>query len=302
MAMVSTTAPWHQSALVGATLNRWLEPTLRVDSTEPVAEIIAKLNAYQPRCLIAYANTARLLAQEQLSGSLKISPEAVFSVSEVLTKDSRNLIDKAWYARSFNIYGATETAGIASECSERQKLHIYEDLVIIEVVDENNKPVEPGEYGAKLLVTVLFSRTLPLIRYEISDSVRLSADSCHCRRPFALMTDIQGRAEDVIDLSGESGSIVSVQPNLFHDIMEMFPVGGWQVTQEQSNALKISILNPAPAFREDNLRELISTKLFKLGAVPTSVKVEYVTSLPKGALGKTYLVKSLKGASQTRTQ
>ena len=52
-------------------------------------------------------------------------------------------------------------------------MHLFEDLVITEVVDADNQPVPPGEYGAKVLVTVLFSRTLPLIRYEMSDSLQV---------------------------------------------------------------------------------------------------------------------------------
>jgi hypothetical protein len=35
-------------------------------------------------------------------------------------------------------------------------MHLFEDLVITEVVDPDNQPVPPGEYGAKVLVTVLF--------------------------------------------------------------------------------------------------------------------------------------------------
>ena len=77
------------------------------------------------------------------------------------------------------MYGATETAGIASEC-RHGRLHRYEDLVIAEIVDEANRPVAPGDFGAKLLVTVLFSRTQPLIRYEMSD--RVKALGSHIRR------------------------------------------------------------------------------------------------------------------------
>ena len=38
-------------------------------------------------------------------------------------------------------------------------MHLFEDLVITEIVDVDNRPVSPAEYGAKVLVTVLFSRT-----------------------------------------------------------------------------------------------------------------------------------------------
>src|SRR5215208_2596300 len=59
--------------------------------------------------------------------------------------------------KPFEVYAATEPARIASECEQHQGMHLFEDLVITEVVDENNKPVPPGIFGEKVLVTVLFS-------------------------------------------------------------------------------------------------------------------------------------------------
>jgi len=56
-------------------------------------------------------------------------------------------------------------------------MHLFEDLVLAEVVDANGRPVPPGVSGDRLLVTVLFSRTLPLIRYELTDRVRLATES-----------------------------------------------------------------------------------------------------------------------------
>jgi phenylacetate-CoA ligase len=72
-------------------------------------------------------------------------------------------------------------------------MHLFEDLVITEVVDEGNRPVPLGVYGEKVLVTVLFSRTLPLIRYELSDSVRPSISPyCPCGRLSPSSTGYRG--------------------------------------------------------------------------------------------------------------
>jgi phenylacetate-coenzyme A ligase PaaK-like adenylate-forming protein len=62
---------------------------------------------------------ARILAEEQIAGRLQISPKAAMSASEVLTEESRNRIQTAWNCQPFNVYAATETAGIASECSRQ---------------------------------------------------------------------------------------------------------------------------------------------------------------------------------------
>lgn len=260
LAVVSTTVPWHQSSLVGATLKGRLVPTL---------------------------------AQEQVAGRLDISPKVVFCAAEVLTNDARELMNDAWGAQPFNVYASTETAGIASECT-KHNLHMYEDLVIIEVVDKDNKPVKPGEYGFKLLATVLFSRTLPLIRYEISDSVLLSSRECTCGLPFALMEDIQGRAEEIVYLTGQSGSSVPIQPNFFHRILERTPVGGWQVVQEPNNSIKILVIKPDNSFEEVNLIKNMVDELEKLGVNEPSVKVEHVESFNRTAIGKTYLIKALR--------
>jgi phenylacetate-CoA ligase len=98
----------------------------------------------------------------------------VNSSSEVLTHDARDMATRAWHVPPYNVYAATETGGIAAECREHHGLHVFEDLVVPEVVDENYQPMSPGVTGARLLVTVLFSRTIPLIRYEMTDRVRLA--------------------------------------------------------------------------------------------------------------------------------
>ncbi|HEU5317365.1 MAG TPA: hypothetical protein VFX49_14740, partial [Chloroflexota bacterium] len=92
-----------------------------------------------------------------------------------------------------------------------------------------------GEFGEKVLITVLFSRTLPLIRYELSDSVRRAPERCGCGRPFGLLSGVQGRVEDILELparGGRDGATVRVHPHVFHRIMDAVPAAGWQVVQE----------------------------------------------------------------------
>ena len=174
----------------------------------------------------------RLLAGEQLAGRLTIAPRFLFSASEVLTDSTRRLATTAWNRTPYNVYAATETSGIAAECDQHAGMHLFEDLVITEVVDNDNQPVPPGQYGAKVLGTVLFSRTLPLIRYEMSDSIQLAQDhGCHCGRPYALITGIQGREQEALDFPTPEGGGRSIQPIVFHHIMDTISAAGWQINQ-----------------------------------------------------------------------
>lgn len=300
MAVVSTTTRWHQSAQVGATVQSWWTPALRLDATSSMEEIVKRLNAWQPETLVAYASTADLLAKEQIAGRLHIAPRAVFTASEVLTRPMRERITQAWGLQPLNVYGATESATIAAECDRHRGLHLFEDLVITEVVDKHNRSVPPGTPGEKVLLTVLFSRTQPLIRYEMSDQVQVATSPCPCGRSYACLETIQGRVEDGLQLPALTGGSVAVHPNVFHDILDVLPVNGWQVVQ-RSDGLHILLSGEPEGFADEALIWTLKQGLTAQGAIPPPVQIERVAAIPRGTVGKAALIKSeLHGASALR--
>ena len=109
-------------------------------------------------------------------------------------------IVEAWN-RGLNNYGATETgAYTAGGCDRHTGLHLFEDQIQFEVVDDEYQPVPDGEQGSRLLITNLFNRTQPLIRYELNDLIIRSPDPCPCGRPFPLLKSIEGRSDDVLEM------------------------------------------------------------------------------------------------------
>ena len=75
-------------------------------------------------------------------------------------------------------------------------------------------PVAPGERSAKIYVTNLFNRALPLIRYEITDEVTILSDRCSCGSAFRCVADIQGRLDDVFVYDGRP-----VHPHVFRSAL-----------------------------------------------------------------------------------
>ncbi|WP_332760370.1 hypothetical protein [Pseudarthrobacter sp.] len=290
MALVSSRVPTHQSAVVGASLRSRLVPTLRLDVTAPMEDTVAALNRFQPRILVGYASALKPLAAEQHAGRLHISPQGVMSASEVLTPHTAAELEAAWGSVPFDVYAATETAGIASPCTYRNR-HVYEDLLIIEPVDQDGNPVPPGTTGARLLVTVLFSRTLPLIRYEMSDSVRLGGRGCPCGRAFTLLGDIEGRLEDILNLPGRQGP-VSIHPIVFHHVLDEAGSAGWQVIQEASG-LRVLLAGLAPGASIEGVRAAVIGALNAAGVVETRVDVQLADHLERTALGKAPFVRGL---------
>ena len=265
MAVVSSTTAWHQSSRVAATVRSPFIVSERLDAASPLADIVDRLNDLRPDVLVAYASMIRALADEQLAGRLRIAPRAVNSSSEVLTAEARAMATRAWSVPPFNVYAAIETGGIAAECHQHRGMHLFEDLVIPEVVDDNYRPVRPGEPGDRLLVSVLFSRTLPLIRCEMTDRVRLANQRCPCGLPFRLLDSIEERTDDVLDVPTPGGGVLRVHPVVFHQALDLLDAAGWQVRQHEDQ-LRVLVAGPGPGFDPAGAERTVQAALTTSGA------------------------------------
>lgn len=298
MAMVSSISSLHMSSRVGLTVQSPWISMLRLATTEPLPTIIQQLNDFQPDILVAYASMARILAEEQHAGRLQIKPIVIFTSSEVLTEETRRRVEDAWGKVLFNEYAATESGGLAAERSDHRGLYLFEDLVIFEVVDAENRPVPPGVYGDKVLLTALFKRTQPLIRYELHDSVRLASEPSLSESSFALIDSIQGRTEDTLYFLGAKGEEVAVHPNVFHQVMDTVPTNGWQVVQG-GDGLTLLLSGLRETFDDEALVRQLRNALTQQGIVVPPIAVQQVAAIPKGAGGKAPLIKSNRTPAPT---
>ncbi len=292
-AAVQSKLPWH---IAGAAsfIKFPFTKTLPLDVTEPMEQQINELNEFRPDNFGGFAGNIHLLALEQIKGSLKISPKTVTTTAETLKKEAREDIEKAWGFKPFEAYGSTEIGEAAAECAQHKGLHIFEDVIILEIVDNDNQPVPPGKTGSKVLATVLWNYTLPFIRYELSDHIKLSPDPCPCGRPFQLIQEIQGREENVIYLPGEGGEKVRIEPDILFDNLVLLPIDGWQVVQEKEDTITFLILVPHDNFNEKEFLKKMNDEFVKRGAKSPNLKVEYIKELRHTKLGKTITIQALK--------
>jgi phenylacetate-CoA ligase len=291
MAQITTTNPSLMTAQGGKSMNNWWLPILLLEASDSIDIIINRLNEWQPEVLIAYASMLRILADEQFSGKLKIRPKSVMSGSEVLTQETRHRIEQVWGKILFNQYGYSEGGALAAECNKHQGMHLMEDLVIVEPVDINYKPILAEEYSAKLLVTILGNRTQPLIRYELEDSIKLSSSKCLCGRPFTLIEDVQGRVWETLSFPTIKGDKVNIHPIAFYTILDSLPVSGWQLIQEQ-DGLHLLLCGIHKRLNFEIIKDSIRHELIKQGVTNTEVQIQEVKLIPQAASGKTPLIKS----------
>ncbi|MFO0751561.1 MAG: hypothetical protein U1F43_38735 [Myxococcota bacterium] len=238
------------------------------------------------------------MAEAQLEGRMRLRPTAILCASEVLTPAIRRRVAEAFGSEPFDVYGATETATVACECAAHRGLHLFEDLVVSEVVDERDHPVPIGQPGARVLVTVLFARTLPLIRYAMSDAPILQAGACACGRPYALLAGVEGRADETLRLPGKAGGEVAVHPVVFYRVMEAATGHEWQVVREASG-LRVDV---ALAAQVDAAAVTagITAALERAGVAPVPIALRAVARVERGKSGKAARVRSEARPDHTR--
>ncbi len=287
-ALIVSHTLWHQSARTCMSLRNPL--LLHISANDPIKVIAQRLNEWQPDSLGGYPSMINVLATEQVEGRLHIHPQIITVSSEPLTEDMRQHIETVWGQQIFNTYVVTEVGAVAGECNAHTGLHLYEDLDIVEVVDTLNRPVPPGVYGEKLLLTRLFNTTQPLIRYEVSDQLSLSSRSCSCKRPFALVEDIQGRKEDVLFFPGTAGAEVRIAPHVFHTVMDVTPVREWQIMQEEGG-LRVLVSGVREGFSREALVHSLEGVLSAQGAVLPAIEVSQVAGIRRSATDKAVYIK-----------
>ena len=121
---------------------------------------------------------------------------------------------------------------MATECLAHDGLHINEDMMIVEIVDDDDKPVPSGQPGSKILVTTFFSTAIPVIRYEFSDILTAIEGVCTCGCQFQRIKDIEGRREEMLYTLTQDGRRIEVHaPRLWFHLVRVPGIRNYQFAQ-----------------------------------------------------------------------
>ncbi|MDT5013497.1 MAG: hypothetical protein QOH57_5114 [Mycobacterium sp.] len=170
--------------------------TVVIAAGAPFGEVLAAVAAARPTHLVGYASVIGRLARATLAGELALRPRRVSTNSEPLLEEDRAAIRDAWDATVHNLWGSTEIGVQAVGCGRGDGLHVCEDEVLLERVDEGGLPVGADESAARTLATGLANRTFPFIRYDLGDSVEWLSEECPCGSAYIRVADIGGRRDD----------------------------------------------------------------------------------------------------------
>lgn len=180
-------------------------------------------------------------------------------------------ITSKWNIKLFSTYASTEMSTAFTECEHGVGGHHHPELIIVEVLDDENKPVKEGESG-ELTITTIGVEAMPLIRFKTGDIVKLHTNPCMCGRNTLRVGPVVGRKQQMIKYKG-----TTLYPPAMNDVLNDFGAIDNYLIQIYTNDLgtdeiviKIAVNSP----KEEFLTEVKDHFRAKLRVTP---KIEFVS-------------------------
>jgi phenylacetate-CoA ligase len=218
----------------------WRRRCNRVFSIQqPLRDLAAALQAFDPAILTGYPSALLQLAQEQRAGRLRIAPTLIQLAGESTGPEQRAQIAASLPGALHETYACSECLAMAIDCPQGW-LHVMDDWVILEPVDAEMRPAPPGVPSSTVLLTNLANRVQPIIRYDLSDSVLARPDPCPCGNPAPAIR-VAGRRDDVLRLTAD-GRLVEVLPLAVGSVLEQTPaLRRFQIVQTGPARLEVRL-------------------------------------------------------------
>jgi phenylacetate-CoA ligase len=226
--------------------------------------------ACTPSYALLLAETAVSMGVDPRSLPLRLG---VFG-AEPWSEAMRCQLEDALGITAIDIYGLSEVMGpgVASECVEKNGLHVFEDHFLIEILDpQTMEPVPDGQQG-EVVFTTLTKEGIPVIRYRTRDISRIVPGECACGRTFRRMERVTGRTDDMLIIRG-----VNVYPSQIEQVL--MGIAGvaphYQVVlgkRGSMDTVEVQV-EVGPDFAFDEIRELETLQRTVTGAIASALAV-----------------------------
>ena len=204
------------------------------DLTLERAQVIERLQALQPDILVGPPALLQNVADLVDAGALSIRPAFVLSGAEVLEPQVKQRLERVFQTLVRDVYHTSE--GPLGVTCRAGRMHLPEDVAVIEL-----EPVgPPHERRFTPVMTQLFRRAQPLLRYRMNDVVVVDDAPCPCGSAFRVLQSVEGRCDDIFYLQRRDGSLKLVFPDqVRRAVLETDGIRDYRVEQHAFDDVRV---------------------------------------------------------------
>ena len=259
--------------------------------------ILDTLVKHNLKHLWGYPGSLYHIALRALETGRTYSLTSVVTWGDMVYPHYRDTIQQAFDVKVTDTYGCAEGIQIAAQCEGSSHYLVHSLDVVVEYLDDDNKPVPVGTPG-NLVLTRLHAGPAPLIRYRIGDMAISGGDRVsECGRGFEIMESIQGRDTDIIVTPSGNRLIV----HFFTGILEHYSeIESFQVVQHSIDEIMLRVI-PKPEFSTEVADRMINQ--LKSRGADLNIVIESVDTIPLTKGGKRrFVICNLPPEERARVQ
>lgn len=206
---------------------------------QPLDEIVKVVNAEKPDLIVGYGGWHDLFFKTVAARGIDVHrPKLIVYMAEALPPGARELIEGHFGIPVLSRYSAAECFKIGFYCEARTGFHLHEDLCHVRIVRDDGTTASAGESG-RVVLSNLVNRGSVLLNYPIGDVASMPADgACPCGRTFALLSELEGRVEDILPLA--DGRFLHPRA-IFHVFKADPDVLQYQLTQHEPQRFELTL-------------------------------------------------------------
>lgn len=245
-----------------------------------------RMNKYRADVIVAYTNPlyefARFIEREGLQ---PVSPKSIIVGAEKLHPFQRELIERVFHAPIFETYGSREFMLIGAECDRHCGLHLSQENLLVEILDDDGRPTAAGREG-NIVITDLFNYGMPFIRYVNGDRAIAGFEICKCGRGLPLLKQVVGRQLDTLDTPDGR----KIPGEFFPHLIKDFPaIRRFQVVQEAIEQITLKLVVDGGNLTLGD-RENLLNEIHKCTGTTVDVQLQFVDDIPLTKAGKLKVV------------
>ena len=249
---------------------------------------VEAINRYQPDYIHSRASAIYPLSQYicQHPDALKINVGAVYLDGEFLNDAQRDVIEKAWGCRVYNIYGHTEGCTVGISCNHSRLLHFMPQVGILELLDDQGQEVTQEGAVGEMVVTGFNNRVFPLIRYRTFDMAINTQQKCACQRNYRMIKSLEGRMQDFV--INKSAKAIPLAPAVFnYNDMDWQGIRQFQVEQQQVGVLNFKVVRETSCQESaSSMKDRIIQAFNKIFNNTFDINLEFVDDIARTRIGK----------------
>lgn len=253
-----------------------------LDTRSNASEQLAWLQKINPAYLVTAPSVAEAVARLSLRRGVSLPAlRQVRTMGETASESLREAVQAAWGVGVTDTYSSNEVGHLALQLPGTDRYFVPQEHVYLELLNERDQPVKPGEAG-RVVVTPLLNFATPMIRYEMGDFAELGKLS-DCGRGLTVLNRVYGRTRNMLVMPDGDRRFASFGLKTFNsDYGDR--IQEYQFVQRTPDQLELALLMDRPFTGEEE--QALIRHVQDWVKYPFKIRIRYPTSIPRSGAGK----------------